>query len=225
MYKRRTETRQRGPLPYKLIFAAWLVAGAASAQTPPVYKDPAANVEARADDLLARLSTDEKIHLLSGTGFTTQPVERLGVPAFKMSDGPCGVRGAGPSTAYTAGVCLAASWDRDLAGRVGDAMGRDARARGVHVLLAPGMNLYRAPMCGRNFEYFGEDPLLSGLTAAAFVRGVQGQGVAATIKHFAANNQEFRRHDLSSDMPTNAPCASFTCAAFRSPCARASPRA
>ena len=76
-----------------------------------------------------------------------------------MSDGPCGVRGAGPSTAYTAGVCLAASWDRDLAQRVGNAMGRDARSRGVHVLLAPGMNLYRAPMCGRNFEYFGEDPL------------------------------------------------------------------
>ena len=174
-----------------------------SAQTPdptPVYKDAAAPVEARTEDLLGRLSTDEKIKLLGGTGFTTQPVERLGVPAFQMSDASCGVRIHSPSPAYTASVCLAASWDRELAQKVGASMGRDARARGVYYLLGPGINLYRAPMNGRNFEYLGEDPVLTGGTAAAFIRGVQSQGVAATLKHFAVNNQEFSRHDLSSDV-------------------------
>ena len=167
----------------------------------PVYKDRTAAADQRAEDLLRRLTPDEKFQLLSGKdSFYTHGIERLGLPSFRMSDGPQGVRCAGPSTAYTAGICLAASWDTDLAQTVGASYGRNARARGVHYLLAPGMNLYRAPMCGRNFEYYGEDPVLSGLTAAAFVRGVQSQGVAATIKHFAANNQEFSRHDLSSDV-------------------------
>ena len=164
-----------------------------------VYKDASATVGARVEDLLGRLSTDEKIKMLGGTGFTTQPVERLGVPAFQMSDASCGVRYQLPSPAYTASVCLAASWDATLAQRVGASLGRDCRARGVHILLGPGVNLYRAPMNGRNFEYMGEDPVLAGGMAAAFIRGVQGQGVAATLKHYAANNQEFSRHDLSSD--------------------------
>ena len=170
--------------------------------TPPValYKDPAAPVEARVADLLGQLTPDEKLLLLGGTGFTTQPVARLGLPAFVMSDGPVGVRNSGPTTAYTAGVALAASWNKSLAQRVGAALGRDCRARGVHMLLGPGINLYRAPMNGRNFEYFGEDPLLSGKTAAAYIRGVQSQGVAATVKHFAVNNQEFSRHNLTSDL-------------------------
>ena len=138
--------------------------------------------------------------MLGGTGFTTQAIERLGVPAFRMSDASVGARYEMPSPAYTASVCLAATWDAALAQRVGVSLGRDCRSRGVHILLGPGVNLYRAPMCGRNFEYMGEDPVLAGEQAAAFIRGVQSQGVAATIKHFDANNQEFNRHDLSSDV-------------------------
>jgi beta-glucosidase len=175
---------------------------APSPATPPLppYKDPTAAVETRVSDLLNRLTLPEKIKLLGGNdGFFTQPIERLDIPRFRMSDGPGGVRCVGPSTAYTACLCLTAAWDHDLAQAVGTAMGRDCRARGVHYLLAPGMDLYRAPMCGRNFEYLGEDPLLCGETAAAIVRGVQSQGVAATIKHYALNDQEFDRKGLSSD--------------------------
>ena len=186
------------PLVWLLVL---LVGSVCPVRAQEVYKDPAAAVETRVDDLLGRLTLEEKIRLLGGQhDFYTQAIERLGVPAFRMSDGPQGVRCAGPSTAYTAGVALAASWDTELARKVGASYGRDARARGIHYLLAPGMNLYRAPMNGRNFEYYGEDPLLAGRTAAAFVQGVQSQGVAATVKHFAANNQEFQRHNISSDM-------------------------
>jgi beta-glucosidase len=166
----------------------------------PTNQERTGAVEARVNNLLKQMTLDEKLTLLGGTdGFFTSPIERLGLPKFRMSDGPGGVRCFGPSTAYTACVCLAASWDQDLARRVGTSMGRDARARGVNYLLAPGMDLYRAPMCGRNFEYLGEDPVLSGLTAAALVNGIQSQGVAATVKHFALNDQEFNRHNLSSN--------------------------
>ena len=177
-------------------------APAPTPDAPPasLYQNPAASVDARTDDLLRQLTLDEKIRLLGGTGFTTQPVARLGWPAFVMSDGPVGVHNFGPTTAYAAGISLAASFDDALAQRVGVGLGRDGRSRGVHILLGPGMNLYRAPLAGRNFEYFGEDPLLSGKIAAAYIRGVQSQGVAATPKHFAVNNQEFSRHLLSSDL-------------------------
>ena len=194
----------------KLLFLALLsvtvitLTGNTQAQTdgqPPVYKDASASADARAEDLLKRLTLEEKIKLLGGyQDFYTQAVERLGLPSFEMTDGPQGVRRSAPSTAYTASIALAASWDTQLAQKVGASYGRDARARGIYYLLAPGMNLYRAPMNGRNFEYYGEDPMLAGQTAAAFVRGVQSQGVAATIKHFAANNQEYQRHDISSDV-------------------------
>ncbi len=111
-----------------------------------------------------------------------------------------GVRTWGPSNAYAAGVSLAASWDPQLAGRVGAEIGDDARARGVHIMLGPGVNIARAPMGGRNFEYFGEDPFLAARTTVAYIKGVQSRGVMATVKHFAANNQEYARHDVSSDI-------------------------
>jgi beta-glucosidase len=156
-------------------------------------------VAARVGDLLGRLTLEEKITLLSGAGYmATHSIERLGIPAFVMSDGPMGVRCFGPSTAYPDGVAMAASWNVPLAQANGVATGRDGRSRGVHILLAPGMNLYRAPMCGRNYEYLGEDPLLAGAMAAAFIRGVQSQGVAATAKHFAGNEQEFSRNKLNT---------------------------
>ena len=193
-------------LAFLLVGATLLSQGSFNAQAQsedgnPVYKQAKASAEARTDDLLKRLTVEEKIRLLGGYhDFYTQGIERLGVPSFEMTDGPQGVRRSAPSTAYTANVALAASWDTALAQKVGTSYGRDARARGIHYLLAPGMNLYRAPMNGRNFEYYGEDPVLAGLTAAYFVRGVQSEGVAATIKHFVANNQEYQRHDISSDV-------------------------
>jgi beta-glucosidase len=182
------------------IFIAGRLA-AATVESLPLYKDAAAPVEQRVEDLLKRLSLDQKIEMLSGDSWMAlHGYAPLGIPAVKLSDGPEGVRCYGPSTAYAAGLALAASWDIHLAEKVGIAMGRDARARGVHILLAPGMNLYRAPMDGRNFEFLGEDPLLSGTMAAHFIIGVQSQGVAATAKHLIGNEQEFNRHNLSSDM-------------------------
>jgi beta-glucosidase len=171
-----------------------------SAQTTPPYKDPKIPVEVRFTDLLARMTLQEKIDMLAGLGMSTPPVPRLGIPSFKMSDGPMGTRCYGPSTAYPNGVILAATWSTDQAQSAGTAIGRDARSRGIHILLAPGMNLYRAPMCGRNFEYLGEDPILAGTIASAYIRGVQDQGVAATAKHLAGNEQDANRHNLNSQI-------------------------
>ena len=158
-------------------------------------------VEKRVEALLSQMTIEEKITLIGGTkDFYTKPIARLGIPSFRMSDGPMGVHDYGPTTAYPAGIALAASWDVDLAKRVGIAMGNDARARGVHFILGPAMNIYRAPMCGRNFEYFGEDPFLASRMAVGVIAGIQGQDVIATAKHFAANNQEFDRYNVSSDV-------------------------
>ena len=171
-----------------------------------VDSGPRAPVEKRADDLLGRMTQEEKIALIGGANFMhTRGIPRLGLPSLRMTDGPFGVRaretGEGEeksTTVYASGLGLAASWDVDLAKQVGTSFGRDARARGSHILLAPGMNLYRVPICGRNFEYLGEDPLLDGRMASAFIQGVQGQGVAATMKHFAGNEQEYDRNNIDS---------------------------
>src|SRR5580693_2863490 len=147
------------------------------------------------------MTLEEKIDIIGGTNdLFTRPIARLGIPALKMSDGPMGVHDYGLTTAYPAGIALAASWDADLAERFGASMGKDARARGVHFVLAPGMNIYRAPMNGRNFEYFGEDPFLASRMAVSLIKGIQGQRVIATAKHFAGNNSEFARMTLSSDI-------------------------
>lgn len=160
-----------------------------------------AEIEKRVDAILSRMTLEEKIDLLGGMrNMFIRPIERVGIPALKMSDGPLGVRTWGPTTGYPAGIAVAASWDTDLAHRVGASMGKDARARGVNFLLGPGMNIYRAPMAGRNFEYLGEDPYLASRMAVAIVKGVQEQGVIATIKHFAGNNQEYGRTTVSSDI-------------------------
>jgi beta-glucosidase len=114
-----------------------------------------------------------------------------------MADGPVGVRNYGPSTVF-GGIGLAATWDPELAARIGATIGQDARARGVHFMLGPGVNIYRAPLNGRNFEYFGEDPFLASRIAVAYISGMQSQGVSATIKHFMGNNSEFDRHNTDS---------------------------
>src|SRR3984957_11192840 len=160
-----------------------------------------ADVEKRVDSILSQMTLEEKIEMIGGVNdFYTRPIARLGIPALKMSDRPMGVHDYGLTTAYPAGIALAASWDVSLAERFGTAMGKDARARGVHFILGPGMNIYRARMNGRNFEYFGEDPFLASRMAVAVINGMQGQRVITTAKHFAGNNSEFARMTLSSDM-------------------------
>jgi beta-glucosidase len=171
-----------------------LAAAASSPTTTP-------EVEARAVALLKKMTLTEKLDLIGGVdAFYIRGNRRLGLPRLRMADGPLGVRNVGPSTAYAAGIALAATWDEALARRVGMAIGRDARARGVHFLLGPGVNLCRSPLGGRNFEYFGEDPFLAARMAVGYIEGVQSQGVAATVKHFVGNNSEYDRHWTSSDI-------------------------
>lgn len=153
----------------------------------------------RADLILKQMTLDEKIDYIGGVdNFFIRGVPRLGVPALKMADGPVGVRNFGPATAMAGGIALAATWNPSLAMRVGSELGRDARAKGVHFLLGPAVNIYVAPMNGRNFEYFGEDPFLASRMAVSYIEGVQQQGVSATIKHFMGNSSEFDRHNINA---------------------------
>jgi len=156
------------------------------------------DVDLRVDSLLKKLTLGEKIDLIGGVDdFYIRANEKIGLPRLKMADGPVGVRNYGPSTVF-GGIGLAATWDPDLAARIGATIGQDARARGVHFMLGPGVNIYRAPLNGRNFEYFGEDPFLASRIAVAYIGGMQSQGVSATIKHFMGNNSEFDRHNTDS---------------------------
>ena len=157
--------------------------------------------KARAAELVSRMTLEEKCLYIAGArSFYTHAFPHLGIPEIRMADGPQGVRNNTVSTLYPCGILTAATWNRDLAHRLGNGLADDCRARGVSILLGPGVNIYRAPMCGRNFEYFGEDPYLSGETAVQYILGVQEKGVMATVKHFAANNQERARHTMSSDV-------------------------
>jgi beta-glucosidase len=155
-------------------------------------------IEARVDSLLKQLSLEEKVDLIGGVDdFYIRDIPHIHFPRLKMSDGPIGVRNYGPSTAF-GGIGMAAAWDPELAQRMGTIVCQDVRARGVHFMLGPGVNIYRAPMNGRNFEYFGEDPFLAARTAVAYIAGVQSQGVSSTVKHFMGNNSEFDRHNSDS---------------------------
>ncbi|MBO4475435.1 MAG: glycoside hydrolase family 3 C-terminal domain-containing protein [Bacteroidales bacterium] len=151
---------------------------------------------ARAAALVEKMTLEEKCALITGQddGFHTAAVERLGIPSVRMADGPQGVRNKTTSTYYPCGISLAASFNREIARGVGTGIGWDASARGVRIMLCPGVNIYRSPLCGRNFEYYGEDPYLASETALQYITGIQQQRVMATIKHFALNNQEYDRH-------------------------------
>ncbi|HAI51903.1 MAG TPA: glycosyl hydrolase, partial [Firmicutes bacterium] len=155
------------------------------------------------DKLLEELEVEEKIALVSGSDqWHTTPVPRLNLPAIMLSDGPHGLRkqelsgdnlGLGesvPATCFPPAATSANSWDPELLFAMGQAIGAEARQQGVSVVLGPGVNIKRSPLCGRNFEYFSEDPYLAGQLATAWIKGVQSQGVGACLKHFAANNQE-----------------------------------
>jgi beta-glucosidase len=180
-----------------LLSAVLLSVASAFAQAPQPDSDA---MRARVDAIVQKMTLEEKIDYIGGTGFAVRAMPRLNLPAFEMSDGPYGVRSnAGfPSTTYVSGIGLAATWDRDLATRVGEGIGRDARARGIHYMLGPGVNIYRSPRNGRNFEYFGEDPFLAANMTVGYITGMQTQGVSATVKHYMGNNSEFLRHDSDS---------------------------
>ena len=157
--------------------------------------------EARAKELVSRMTIEEKIDYIGGLkSFYIRAIPRLGIPQIRMADGPCGVRNNTKSTLYPCGICSAASWNRDAVEALGHGLGADAKARGVDIMLGPGVNIYRSPLCGRNYEYFGEDPYLASEVAKHYILGMQDEGVMATVKHFAANNQEYARHTVSSDV-------------------------
>jgi beta-glucosidase len=165
-------------------------------------------------DKILTPETTDRVALTTGAGYwATHAVPDIGLRSLRLADGPHGLRvqndddpdhlGIGRSaraTCFPPAVALASSWDQELITRVGAALGAEARAAGVDVILGPGMNLKRSPLCGRNFEYYSEDPFLSGVLAGAAVSGIQSQSVAACIKHFAANNQETDRQRVSADM-------------------------
>ncbi len=189
----------------------------ADAQTP-IYQDPSKAMEQRIDDALSRMTLAEKVALCHAQGkFYSNGVPRLGIPGLWMSDGPHGVRAemdwkewkqAGweidSCTAFPSLTCLAATWNPELALKYGTAIGEEAAYRGKNVLLGPGVNIYRTPLNGRNFEYMGEDPLLSSMICVPYIKGVQSNGVSACVKHFALNNQELGRWSINVEVSERA---------------------
>ena len=184
-----------------------------------LYEDNRESVESRANDLLSKLTLEEKIHLLKGSGIksalgissdgipgavgTIVPTPRLGLPEIYLSDGPAGLRIASKRknqdrtyycTAFPIGTLLASTWDKELVESVGNSMGNEALNYGIDVILGPGVNIHRHPLCGRNFEYYSEDPFLSGNIGAAMVNGIESNGVGTSPKHFVVNNQETSRN-------------------------------
>ena len=164
----------------------------------------------RIEKLVGELTLEEKVSLLAGEDWWHVPaVERLGIPPLKVSDGPAGVRGAhmsgGPSSSsFPCGTALGATWDPALTYEVGKALAAELRSKGASVLLAPTVNLHRTPLAGRNFECFSEDPFLTATLSSAYIRGVQDQGMATTVKHFVGNDSEFERMTISSEIPERA---------------------
>lgn len=187
---------------------ALLLDGAARAQTVPVYLDDSKPVEERIEDALGRMTLEEKVAMTHAQSkFCSPGVARLGIPEFWMTDGPHGIRPevlwdeweqAGwtndSCVAFPALTCLAATWNPEISLLYGKSIGEEARYRNKTVLLGPGVNIYRTPLNGRNFEYMGEDPYLAGKMVVPYVQGVQQNGVAACVKHYALNNQEVNRH-------------------------------
>lgn len=172
-------------------------------------KSDEATILRRVEDLLRQMTLKEKVSLLSGKdSWNTMPLERLGIPSIVMTDGPNGVRAdredfgrpAGPTTAFPTGLSMGATWNPDLIRLAAEAMAEETLAMGCDILLGPCVNIVRAPLGGRNFEMYSEDPYLSGKLAVAWVDGLQSKGVGASLKHFAANNQEIERFRSSSEV-------------------------
>ena len=168
-------------------------------------------------EIISKMTLEDKISLCTGADFWhSKAMEQYGIPAFTMSDGPHGLRCQSgeadmigineslPATCFPTAVTAGAAWDPALYAAEGAAIGEEAKALGVDVVLGPGCNIKRNPLCGRNFEYISEDPYLAGKLAAAFIRGLQGAGVSASLKHFAANNQEYKRQNGDSQVDERA---------------------
>jgi beta-glucosidase len=185
----------------------------------PAYKNPQTPVEERVEDLLGRMTPAEKARTLAGSGWMESfPNERLGIPAIKTADGPMGVRNwTGSSavtnaattspvltTAFPAGIGMASSWDVDLVQQEGRVIAQEVKALGRDMILAPTVNIHRTPLWGRNFEGYGEDPFLAARMGVAYIRGVQGEGVIPSVKHFVANNEEFERHRIDESIDLRA---------------------
>ena len=199
----------------KKILLAWAVLAtpfhSVQAQRQPVYLDETKPIEQRVDDALARMTLDEKIRVIHAQSkFSAAGVPRLGMPDFWTDDGPHGVRPdvlwdqweqAGQTNdscvAFPALTCLAATWNPVMARLYGESLGEEARYRGKDMILGPGVNIYRTPLGGRNFEYMGEDPWLASRMVVPYVRGLQSKGVAACVKHYALNNDENYRHRVN----------------------------
>ena len=163
--------------------------------------------ESKIEALVDALTVEEQVSLLAGKDFwTTVPIERLGIPSIKVSDGPNGARGGGAfvggisAAAFPVGIALAATWNLDLVGEIGAALADEARSKGARVLLAPTVNIHRSTLNGRNFECYSEDPFLTSEIAVAYIEGLQARGVAATVKHFIGNESEYQRDTISSDI-------------------------
>lgn len=156
----------------------------------------------RAKELVSKMTLDEKLSLISGNddGMSLRSIKRLGIPALQMHDGPQGIGQGIKGIMFPCGMLTAATWDRSMAKLVGESLATDFKNHNTDVILGPGVNIYRATLCGRNFEYFGEDPFLASETAKQYILGVQSKGVIATIKHFAANNMEWGRMDVNSNV-------------------------
>lgn len=203
-----------------LCVSAACVAQSAPAPADAPYRNPKTPVEERVKDVLGRMTLEEKASMLAGSGWMeSTPVPRLSIPAIKMADGPMGVRSWMGSSAITSaansavkitatsfpsGVAMAATWDTDLVQREGQAIGQQVKALGRDMILGPTVNINRVPLWGRNFEGYGEDPFLSGKLGAAYVRGVQGEGVIPSVKHFVANNEEYERHRIDATISERA---------------------
>ena len=205
-----------------LVAALASAAGVRTARTQeqrPAYLDPSRPLEARVEDLLSRMTLEEKVALVHADNrFSTAAVPRLRIPQRQLSDGPHGVREetVGRDVSQAVGrtddfatfmpalVGLAATWNTELAGDYGKTLGAEARQRGKQIMLAPGMNLMRTPLNGRNFEYLGEDPFLVSRMVVPYIRGEQAQGVASCAKHFVANEQEFERNTINVEMDERA---------------------
>ena len=198
-----------------LVAASVVAAGSgnAGAQERPLYLDGAKPVGARVEDLLARLTLEEKVSLVhADSPFSVSGVPRLGISELRMDDGPMGVREEGASwqhvddfsTAMPATLGLAATWNPDLAVAYGAVIGQEGRQRGKDIMLGPSLNIQRTPLCGRNFEYLGEDPFLTSRIAVNYIKGEQAQGVSSCAKHFVANNQEHERNSINVEMDERA---------------------
>ncbi len=205
--------------PIFLLCAAISVAACTSARYDgPVYLDKDAPIEDRVEDALSRMTTEEKVAVIHAQSkFSSAGVPRLGIPELWCTDGPHGIRPevlwdewsqAGwtndSCTAFPALTCLAATWNRDMSALYGKSIGEEALYRNKDVLLGPGVNILRTPLNGRNFEYMGEDPYLSGQMVVPYVKNVQKNGVAACVKHFALNNEETFRHSIDVDLDDRA---------------------